>query len=94
MIRSELVQRLAKSKPHLIHSELQAAVDAIFGEIAARLARGHRVEIRGFGSFTVKRRAPRRGRNPRTGDSVDVGEKHALLFKMGKELFTRMNQPS
>jgi len=68
-----------------MHSEVQEAVDAIFGEIAVRLARGDRVEIRGFGSFTVKRRAPRRARNPRTGDSVDVGEKHALLFKMGKE---------
>ena len=85
MIRSELVQRLATSKPHLMHSEVQEAVDAIFGEIAVRLARGDRVEIRGFGSFTVKRRAPRQARNPRTGDSVDVGEKHALLFKMGKE---------
>ena len=93
MIRSELVQRLADANRHLTQSEVERIVDVIFGEIAAGLARGNRVEIRGFGSFQVRRRAPRRGRNPRTGVSVDVPEKYALRFRMGKELFTRMNQP-
>jgi integration host factor subunit beta len=93
MIRSELVQRLATSKPHLMLSDVQAAVDTIFGEIAARLAQGDRVEIRGFGSFTVRRRAPRRGRNPRTGESVDVGATHRLHFRMSKELFARVIAP-
>ena len=68
-----------------------AIVTAIFGEIAGALARGDRVELRGFGAFSVKRRDARMGRNPRTGDSVPVAEKHIPFFKTGKQLRDRLN---
>ena len=76
MTKSELVQRLADANPHLYQRDVEVIVTAIFDEIAAALARGDRVELRGFGAFSVKRRDARVGRNPRTGDSVPVAEKH------------------
>jgi len=76
MTKSELVQSLAEANPHLYQRDVEAIVTAIFSEIAAALARGDRVELRGFGAFSVKRRDARIGRNPRTGDSVQVAEKH------------------
>jgi len=91
MTKSELVQRLAESNPHLYQRDVEIIVTAIFDEIAAALARGDRVELRGFGAFSVKRRDARIGRNPRTGDSVSVSEKHIPFFKTGKQLRDRLN---
>jgi integration host factor subunit beta len=93
MIRSELVRRLARRNPHLLERDVEAIVDVIFGEIAAGLGRGDRVELRGFGTFTVKHRPARLGRNPRSGDQVHVAEKHVPFFKAGKQLRDRLNQP-
>jgi integration host factor subunit beta len=92
MTKSELVQKLAEANPHLYQRDVEVIVTAIFDEIAAALARGDRVELRGFGAFSVKRRDARVGRNPRTGDSVRVGEKHIPFFKTGKQLRDRLNQ--
>jgi integration host factor subunit beta len=92
MTKSELVQRLAEANPHLYQRDLEAIVNAIFDEITAALARGDRVELRGFGAFSVKRRDARVGRNPRTGSSVMVAEKHVPFFKTGKQLRDRLNQ--
>lgn len=86
MNRSELVARLTKAYPGLRHSDLDRVVTAVFEEIAEGLARGDRAEIRGFGSFSVRRRRPRIGRNPRTGDRVDVPEKHVPYFRAGRRL--------
>jgi integration host factor subunit beta len=74
--KSKLIQHLAASNPHLSQRDVERIVSTIFDEIAAALSRGDRVELRGFGAFSVKRREARLGRNPRTGDSVHVGEKH------------------
>jgi integration host factor subunit beta len=94
MTNSELVQRLTEDNPHLYQRDVEAVVTAIFGEIAAALTRGDRVELRGFGAFSVKRRDARVGRNPRTGSSVEVAEKHIPFFKTGKQLRDRVNQPA
>ena len=94
MTKSELVQRLAEANPHLYQRDVEAIVTAIFDEIAAALARGDRVELRGFGAFSVKRRDARIGRNPRTGASVQVAEKHIPFFKTGKQLRDHLNQPA
>ncbi len=91
MTRSQLIQRLAAQNPHLTHREVELFVSAIFETIAAGLARGERVEIRGFGSFTVKEYASRIGRNPRTGEAVQVPAKRHPNFKSGKELRRRIN---
>jgi integration host factor subunit beta len=93
MTKSELVQRLAEANPHLYQRDVEVIVTAIFDEISAALARGDRVELRGFGAFSVKRRDARVGRNPRTGDSVEVAEKHVPFFKTGKQLRDRLNHP-
>ena len=91
MIKSELIQRIAVANPHLYHRDVERIVNVILDEIIEALARGDRVELRGFGAFTVKHRAPRTGRNPRTGDTVEVGEKYVPFFKTGKELRERLN---
>jgi integration host factor subunit beta len=91
MTKSELIQRLAELNPHLYQRDVELIVTAIFDEITAALARGDRVELRGFGAFSVKRRDARLGRNPRTGDSVRVDEKHIPFFKTGKQLRDRLN---
>jgi integration host factor subunit beta len=91
MTKAELVRRLAEINPHLYQRDVEVIVTAIFDEIAAALSRGDRVELRGFGAFSVKRRGARIGRNPRTGDSVQVGEKHVTFFKTGKVLHDRIN---
>jgi len=92
MIKSELIQRIAASNGHLYQRDVERIVNIIFGEIVDALARGDRVELRGFGAFTVKYRAPRKGRNPRTGDPVFVDEKFVPFFKTGKELRERLNR--
>ena len=91
MIKSELVQRIAAQNPHLYQRDVENIVNAILGEITNAMARGDRVELRGFGAFSVKRRDARLGRNPRTGDSVRVDEKHIPFFKTGKQLRDRLN---
>ena len=92
MVKSELVSKLAQGNPHFNQNEAEIIVTVIFDEIAAALSRGDRVELRGFGAFSVKRRDARVGRNPRTGDSVSVSEKHIPFFKTGKQLRDRLNQ--
>lgn len=91
MTRSELIDDLVRANPHLRHQDIERIVGTIFNEIAAALARGERVELRGFGAFIVKRRGTRLGRNPRTGNSVTVSEKSVPFFKTGKELRERVN---
>ena len=93
MTKSELVQRLAEANPHLYQRDIEGMVTAIFDKIAVALTQGDRIELRGFGAFSVKRRDARLGRNPRTGDSVQVAEKHIPFFKTGKQLRDRLNQP-
>ena len=92
MTKSELIQRLAERNPHLYQRDVERIVSTVFDEITAALSRGDRVELRGFGAFSVKRREARQGRNPRTGDSVNVGEKHIPFFKTGKQLRDRLNE--
>ncbi len=91
MTRSQLILRLAERNPHLYHRDVERIVTTIFEEISAALTRGARVELRGFGAFSVKRRSARIGRNPRTGEAVDVAAKHLPYFKTGKELRERIN---
>jgi integration host factor subunit beta len=91
MIRSELLQTLANENPELRAEDIERLVDIFFDEIAARLADGGRVELRGFGAFSTREREARQGRNPRTGDSVDVPEKRVPYFKPGKEMRARLN---
>ncbi|MCV2874846.1 integration host factor subunit beta [Rhodobacteraceae bacterium XHP0102] len=91
MIRSELVQKLAEENPHLYQRDVERIVAAIFDEIIEAMARGDRVELRGFGAFSVKKREARVGRNPRTGETVSVDEKHVPFFKAGKLLRERLN---
>ena len=91
MIKSELVQRIASQNPHLYQRDVENIVNAILGEIVTALARGDRVELRGFGAFSVKNRPARAGRNPRTGQPVSVGQKRAPFFRTGKELRERLN---
>ena len=94
MIRSELIQRIADENPHLYHRDVERIVSVIFDEVVAAMARGDRVELRGFGAFSVKQRDARTGRNPRTGEAVQVEEKHVPFFKTGKGLRDRLNGAS
>jgi integration host factor subunit beta len=91
MTKSELILRLAESNPHLFHRDVERIVTTIFDEISEALARGDRVELRGFGAFSVKQRDARTGRNPRTGESVAVMDKIIPFFKTGKQLRERLN---
>ena len=91
MIRSELIQKIAEENPHLFQRDVERIVNTIFEEIIEALARGDRVELRGFGAFSVKKRDARVGRNPRTGEAVEVEEKHVPFFKTGKLLRDRLN---
>ena len=91
MTKSELITRLAEANPHLYQRDVERIVTTIFDEIAVALARGDRVELRGFGAFSVKRREARQGRNPRTGEQVAVTEKAVPFFKTGKQLRERLN---
>ncbi|ANT61788.1 MULTISPECIES: integration host factor subunit beta [Roseobacteraceae] len=91
MIRSELIQKIAEENPHLYQRDVERIVNTIFEEITAAMAHGNRVELRGFGAFSVKQRDARQGRNPRTGEAVDVEEKCVPFFKTGKLLRDRLN---
>ena len=91
MIKSELVARLTARYPHLYHRDVERIVTTVLDSITKALATGHRVELRGFGAFSVKTRPSRMGRNPRTGEPVSVGQKRAPFFRTGKELRERLN---
>jgi len=91
MIRSELIQKIAEENPHLFQRDVERIVATVFDEITGALVRGDRVELRGFGAFSVKKRDGRVGRNPRTGEAVEVEEKHVPFFKTGKLLRDRLN---
>ncbi len=91
MTKSELILALAAAHPQLYQRDVERVVATIFDEIAEALARGQRVELRGFGAFSVKHRAARVGRNPRTGHAVPVAEKAIPFFKTGKELREKLN---
>lgn len=91
MTRSELIARIAAANPHLYHRDVERIVTTIFDEITTALSRGDRVELRGFGAFSVKERDSRMGRNPRTGEAVTVSAKYVPFFKTGKELREKLN---
>jgi integration host factor subunit beta len=91
MIKSELIKRIASQNPHLFERDIEKIVNAILGEMVDALRRGDRVELRGFGTFSVKLRGPRQGRNPKTGAVVAVGKKAMPYFKTGKEMRARLN---
>ncbi len=91
MTKSELIAELAAANPHLRAADVEVIVGTVFDEITRALSQGARVELRGFGAFTVKRRQARTGRNPRTGATVPVDEKAVPFFKAGKELRERVN---
>jgi len=91
MIRSELIQKIADENPHLTQRHVERIVSTVFEEITSALAKGDRVELRGFGAFSVKSREARLGRNPRTGEAVRVGDKKVPFFKTGKLLRDRLN---
>ena len=91
MIRSELIQKIADENPHLYQRDVERIVNTIFDEVTSATSRGDRVELRGFGAFSVKQRDARVGRNPRTGETVSVDEKHVPFFKTGKLLRDRLN---
>ena len=91
MIRSELIQVIADENPHLYQRDVERIVNTVFDEIVEAMARGDRVELRGFGAFSVKSRDARIGRNPRTGEAVKVEAKSVPFFKTGKLLRDRLN---
>jgi integration host factor subunit beta len=91
MIKSELIEKIASENPHLYQRDVERIVNTIFETIVEAMEEGNRVELRGFGAFSVKHRPARIGRNPRTGEQVQVDEKHVPFFKTGKELRERLN---
>ena len=91
MTRSELITRIAQQNPHLYHRDVERIVATVFDEIINALGNGNRVELRGFGAFSIKKRNARVGRNPRTGESVMVDAKSVPFFKTGKQLRDRLN---
>jgi integration host factor subunit beta len=92
MIKSELIRRISSQNPHLYERDIEKVVNAMFDEMVEALRRGDRVELRGFGAFSVKLRGPRQGRNPRTGAVVAVAKKAMPFFKTGKEMRARLNR--
>jgi integration host factor subunit beta len=94
MIKSELVSKLTEQNPHLYQRDIEQVINAILDTITDALAQGGRVELRGFGTFTAKKREPRTGRNPRTGEAVSISEKVVPVFRTGKEMRHRLNPAS
>ena len=92
MIKSELIQRISQKNPHLYHRDVERIINTVFDKIVEALGNGDRVELRGFGAFSVKERQSREGRNPRTGAAVQVEAKRVPFFKTGKELRERLNK--
>jgi integration host factor subunit beta len=91
MIKSELIEKLATENTHLTHAEVERVVNVVLGRMTQAMSEGGRVELRGFGAFSVRSRPARAGRNPRTGETVDVPAKSVPFFKSGKELRERLN---
>ena len=91
MIKSELIQRIAQENPHLFQRDVERIINTVFGEIGAALSRGDRVELRGFGAFSVKERQARIGRNPRTGETIKIAASNLAKFKAGKALKDALN---
>jgi len=94
MTKSELIDRLAVIHPHLAHLDVELSVKSILEQMSSSLSSGERIEIRGFGSFSLHYRAPRMGRNPKTGEAVALPGKHVPHFKPGKSLRERVNNIS
>jgi integration host factor subunit beta len=94
MTKSDLIKRLAETNPHLYLRDIERIVSTVFEEVTEALARGDRVELRGFGAFSVRHRGSRVGRNPRTGEEVQVPDKAVPYFKTGKDLRERLNDGS
>ena len=92
MIKSELIQRISQKNPHLYHRDVERIINTVFDKIVDAMGNGDRVELRGFGAFSVKERQSREGRNPRTGEAVQVEAKRVPFFKTGKELRERLNK--
>lgn len=92
MTKSELIERIAAKQPQLSIKDIELAVKAVLEHMSQTLASGERIEIRGFGSFSLHYREPRQGRNPKTGDTVELAGKHVPHFKPGKEMRERVNQ--
>ncbi len=92
MTKSELIEAIARKQPHLAHNDVELAVKCIIDQMSRSLASGERIEVRGFGSFSLHYRPPRMGRNPKTGDSVALSSKYVPHFKPGKELRDRVDQ--
>ncbi|MCI0750064.1 MAG: integration host factor subunit beta [Nevskiales bacterium] len=91
MTKSELIERLALKQMHLLHKDIELAVKLVLEQVSDSLAKHDRVEIRGFGSFSLHYRPKRMGRNPKTGESVEIPAKHVPHFKPGKEMRERVN---
>ena len=92
MLKSELIKRIASQNPHLFERDVEKIVNAILDEMVEALRRGDRVELRGFGAFSVRLREARQGRNPRTGAAVAIGKKAVPSFKTGKDMRARLNR--
>ncbi len=92
MTRSELIESIAKKNPNLLLSDIERIVSVIFSSMTSALAKGDRVEFRGFGVFSIHKRSPRIAQNPRTGDKVKIGNRNIVHFRVGKELHERMNE--
>jgi integration host factor subunit beta len=92
MIKSELIQQISQKNPHLYQRDVERIINTVFDKIVEALGNGDRVELRGFGAFSVKERQSREGRNPRTGAAVQVEAKRVPFFKTGKELRERLNK--
>ena len=93
MLKPELAQRLLAQNPHLYQRQAEGVIDAMLGEIVAAMARGDRIELRGFGAFTVKQVSARMGRNPKNGVAVPIDQKNLPRFRVGKGLRERLNKP-
>ena len=92
MIKSELIEKITEENPHLFQRDIERIVSTIFEEITEAISSGKRVELRGFGAFSSKKREARVGRNPRTGEPVEVEQKSVPFFKTGKNLRKRLNE--
>lgn len=92
MIKSELVEKIAAENPHLFQRDVERIISTIFNEITDCISSGNRVELRGFGAFSSKKREERIGRNPRTGESVKIEKKSVPFFKTGKKLRRLLNE--
>ena len=94
MTKSELILRLSKKYPHLYQRDIETLVATVFDEISETLVDGGRVELRGFGAFSIRKREARKARNPKNGQEVHIGERYAIYFRTGKDLRDRVNKPS